>query len=89
LKPSNRSTYGHLAALTRLIEDECRTVHATYVARRADLLAVCERARLERRRALDVARPQPVRVLSADGKPARTTRSTAADRTDPPSEPRR
>jgi CHAD domain-containing protein len=79
LRPSNRSAFGHLEALSRLIEGECRTEHARYVARRAALLDVCERAVLERRKALALAKPRPARVFSADRRPG-SGRSTAADR---------
>jgi CHAD domain-containing protein len=80
LKPSNRSALAHLETLSRLIEDECRTVHARYVAKRAELVEVCDRAVTERRRALALAKPRPARVLSADGRPVPATRSTVADR---------
>jgi CHAD domain-containing protein len=88
LKPSNRSALSHLEALSRLVEDECRTRHAAYVARRAELLDICESTVVERRRALALTRPRPARVLSSDGRPHGTSRSTAADRPFEPS-PRR
>jgi CHAD domain-containing protein len=80
LKPSNRDALGHLEVLSRLIEDECRTRHAAYVARRNELLEICEATLAERRRALALGKPRAARVLSSDGRTPGATRSTAADR---------
>ncbi len=62
----------------RLLEDECRLIHATYVGAREGLTEICDVAVPSLKQALDVARPEPARVLSIRPRTAR--RSTAADR---------
>ena len=80
LKPSAHTALGNLNALVRLIEDDCRELHAAYVARRDALLDVVDASASELGHALAVASPRPVRVLaSRSGRTGSTGRSSAAD----------
>ncbi len=64
----------------RLLEDECRRLHAAYVGSRDDLDLICDVTVPEIKRALAVDRPRPARMLSLRLRTPAARRTTAADR---------
>lgn len=74
LTSSSTEVAGDLDAVIAKLEQQCRLLHGRFVARREELLAACDQARSELKRALATIRPKPVRVLRAGATSARPPR---------------
>lgn len=81
-KPPSASDEGaDLGAVIARLEHDCRQLHARFVARRGDLIAVCDQAESDLQRALAAIRPRPVRILRTTAPHARSPRrDSVADR---------
>lgn len=69
-----------IGSLVRLLEGQCRELHAEYVSVRGHLLELCEASADYLAGALSIPRPRVVRVTSSRGVSSNSKRSTAADR---------
>lgn len=77
LKAGAPQVGAELAALIARLEQECRQLHARFVARRDELRVVCDRA-ADSKRTLASIHPKPVRVLRAGAVSARPPRRDRA-----------
>jgi CHAD domain-containing protein len=68
-----------LNAVIARLEQHCRQLHARFVTRREELLAVCDQASSDLKRALATIRPTPMRVVPAAAPSGRPRRDRAAD----------
>jgi CHAD domain-containing protein len=83
-KTASAEVSGELASLVEHLEQQCRQSHGKFIARRDELVAVCDQATSELKRTLAHVRPQPVRILRTGVASARSPRSDhAADETTP------